>query len=300
MRVSEEYPHEDFAFVLIPSDASKPLAQLSCQAPQNQTGDLLVDHLKGFFAQGGGDVDISLLEQQATQTLSGTADTPSVSSDTLSKVAKEASVETFTLVHGTPSNRFTEILMYLDEVGMLKRLTLNTRASQYAKAAGFDPPPQFYGDVYIGRLERKPSIRNTDFLLGSDTAMDAPWLRSATMENLEHQAEMNQITGRFESQPTVDGFEAPKQEVGFNWTQTEEEIEMVLPLNDGQTSKDIKVSFNSQVIRITISGTEVITCSLFERVDVDGCTWTIETGTTRTLVVSMEKAEAALWPRLKD
>lgn len=36
---------------------------------------------------------------------------------------------------------------------MLKRLPLNKRASDYALRAGFNPPPQFYGDVFMGRVK---------------------------------------------------------------------------------------------------------------------------------------------------
>jgi hypothetical protein len=42
--------------------------------------------------------------------------------------------------------------IYLDEAGMLKKLPLNARASELALKCGFNPPPTFYGDVYVGRV----------------------------------------------------------------------------------------------------------------------------------------------------
>lgn len=300
MRYADALPPEEFTYVLIPADPSKPLEQLTHTPTSNKPGDSLVDHLKSSFAKGTKKVDLSMLQEQATQTLAGT-DAPKVSTESLTKVSEQASVEIFTVVHGGPSNKFTEVNIYLDEVGMLKRLSLNPRASAYAKAAGFDPPPQFYGDVYMGRVQRKPAMRNANFTLGSDTAMDAPWLQAATMENINHQMELNRLTGRVdELQPRVDGEGAPKKEDGYSWTQTEEELEVCVPLTDGVKSKEIKVIFHPHNLKVALPGIDPIHVNLFESVDVDGCTWTIESGKSRTLVISMEKMEGALWPRIKD
>jgi hypothetical protein len=78
---------------------------------------------------------------------------PKVSQDALLRAAEQGLVEVFTLVHPAESNKYTSVNIYLDEVGMLKRLPMNTRASELASKAGFNPPPKFYGDVFLGRVK---------------------------------------------------------------------------------------------------------------------------------------------------
>jgi hypothetical protein len=301
MRQADTVSNAEVSYVLIPADTSKPLQELNFR-PDTLPGDRLVEHLKPAFAREAQSVDIGLLQQQATQTLAASPDTPSTVSDaTLRQVASEANVETFHLVHASATNQYTDVVIYLDEVGMLKRLSLNTRASKYAYLAGFNPAPQFYGDIFIGRLQRKPTLRHKSFVLGIDTAPDAPWLQAATLENLQRQMELNRMTGRSDTQLAVAGDGQMKQEDGFSWVQTEEELEVVIPLPVKTQSKDVNVVFRPESLKATSFGKDLVMVPLFERVDVDGCTWTLESNDEcRKLVVTMEKVESAFWPRIKD
>jgi hypothetical protein len=44
-----------------------------------------------------------------------------------------------------------------------------------------------------------------------------------------------------------------------------------------------------------------LSIDLFERVDVDGCTWTMDKDkSSKKLVLTLEKAEEAMWPRLEN
>lgn len=187
-------------------------------------------------------------------------------------------------------------------VGMLKRLPLNKRVSDIAARAGFNPAPTFYGDIFIGRIQNKPTLRNLSFHLGADTDENAPWLRAAVTENLEYQLELNKITGRRDEQAGAAGSDGKtKEEDGYSWTQTERELEVSIPLPIDATSQQIKVKFNPkkmELMYLTKSHVEIL---LFERVDVDGCTWTLESGiTTKKLIITMEKLEEAFWPRIRD
>ncbi len=154
----EEY--EDLSFVHVPHDESLPLKELTMKVPKNRTasnsigtnGDLLVDELKPFFKALSKKVDMSLFQDQATKTLGSSNDDIQVSQEALQKVAEQGQVETFCLVHPMPSNKFQSVNIYLDEVGMLKRLPLNKRAADFGVRAGFNPPPKFYGDIFLGRV----------------------------------------------------------------------------------------------------------------------------------------------------
>jgi hypothetical protein len=116
-------------------------------------GDILMEELKPYFSALSKKIDLNLLRK--TQHFgSGDDGSPgAVSQDALTAVAEQGQVESFCLVQPMPSNKFTSVNIYLDEVGLLKRLPLNKRAGEIALKAGFNPAPKFYGDVYIGRLK---------------------------------------------------------------------------------------------------------------------------------------------------
>ena len=310
LREAEVLSTSPFTYALIPADRSKPLIELTASRPSNWTGgDYLMDHLKPSFRGGsnsGKEVDLSLMKQQATQTLAAASGGPSSVSDAaLQQVAQEGNVESFALVHPTNSNRFIGINVYLDEIGMLKRLPLNTRMMDFAKRAGYDPAPQFYGDVYIGRIRKELGsnrIHNQSFALGTDTDLNAAWLEQAMTDNLEYQMEMNRITGRTDLQPALDGTDGKaKQEESFIWTQTEEELEVTVPLPSDTSSKQVQVKFLPRSLCVTCAGNVKVDLQLFESIDVDGCTWTMErTSNGSNLLITMEKIEAALWSRVRD
>lgn len=316
LREAENIESRGIAYVMVPADTSKPLKELLAKCPSDwKDGDFFLEHLKPAFSGTSDSVDLTLLQQSPMATLAGTAGSPTVSDKALRDVAKQANIEVFSLVHPTESNQYTGINIYLDEIGMLKRLPLNTRASNFALLAGYSPPPQFYGDVYLGRVKKvpgarigntgKPLLQHQSFVLGPDTDFNsAPWLKQAATDNLEYQMKINQITGRSnQQQPSVDGADGKmKQEDSFSWTQTDEELEVIvsLPTTDS-TSKHLDIKFRPQSLQVSYHKNILVAMQLFERVEVDGCTWTIDRSNDNAkLIITMEKMEPALWPRIKD
>jgi len=310
----EEY--EDLLFVHVPHNESLPMKELKMKVTKNRvgkTGDQLIDELKPFFKALSKKVDIKLFQDQATKTLGSSNDGDiQVSQETLQKVAEQGQVETFCLVHPMPSNKFQSVNIYLDEVGMLKRLPMNKRAADFALRAGFNPPPKFYGDVFLGRLETKPTLKNVNFKLESDTSPHAEWMKNATMENLEYQTQMNKITGQTDQlQPSADGENgiAKTEEDGlYSWTQTDEEIEIVVPIGSGGekplTSKEIKarglkVKFFPRKLTVSFQNQELLNLNLYDSVDPDGSTWTLDVGGARSsLIITCEKNDEMSWPRI--
>jgi len=93
--------------------------------------------------------------------------------------------------------------------------------------------------------------------------------------------------------------ESSEHPLGFSWTQTEAELEVTW----STTETNCKVLFEKSKVQV-LSGKELcIDLVLFEEIDLDGCTYTWEDqrGTAeKKLVISMEKKEQALWPRIED
>jgi CS domain len=331
---SPDEVREEILYVMIPTDTSRPLQQL-------------IGHLQSAFTKKENEtIDIELLRQQqttTTQLLSTTStsmELPTVSDTTLRHVAETmASVETFTVVHPTPTNHYISIVLYLDEVGLMKRLPLNTRATDYCARAGYNPPPIFYGTVYMGRLQQqrqsqqRQTIQNRSFRLGPDTSYDAPWLQSAILSNIQHQQELNQrSTGQSYSsssdrrqQANIVGSDGNVQIAdGYTWTQTEQELEVTVTVPNNAITKLVTVKFQPLLVTVLYDREPKIAIPLFERVDVDACTWTLDDSNNnqndnnsnndnnnnqndavqednpKRVIITMEKVEEAYWPRIRD
>jgi len=292
-------------YVYIPHDTSLPMQELKVTISKSNLlrGDVLPTFLQPAFSKKSGEgIDLNLLEEQAL-TQFGSSDSLNVSSSAMEQVAQAGSVETFRLVPPVESNRYTNVNIYLDEVGLLKRLPLNTRAAKLALQCGFNPSPKIYGNVFVGRLANRPFQRNVDFGL-KDVANDADWIQKAVMENLKHQTEMNQMTGRSgDTQAAADGEDGvAKDEVGYSWTQNDEELEIIVQVDsstgdDGVvSSRDIKVLFLPKRVVLKYKGGEVVSIDLYASIDPDGCTWTLEK--KKNVVLSCEKGECTSWPRI--
>jgi len=119
------------------------------------------------------------------------------------------------------------------------------------------------------------------------------------MENLEYQTSMNSITGKTDLQPSVHGTDGvAKVENGFCWTQTLDEVEIVvsIPVDGDKLSKNsVKVHFYSQKVVIIYEAVEKLSVDFFARIDPDGSTWTVD---DTSVVVTCEKGSRMMWPRL--
>jgi hypothetical protein len=82
------------------------------------------------------------------------------------------------------------------------------------------------------------------------------------------------------------------------------EVVVSLPSKEASkevTSKELNVKFKPQFLQISCRKEPLVNLELFERVDMDGCIWTLEKGgETPKLVITMEKMEQASWPRIKN
>jgi HSP20 family molecular chaperone IbpA len=93
-----------------------------------------------------------------------------------------------------------------------------------------------------------------------------------------------------------------QQEPGYSWTQTDEELEVTLKLPDINVgSKEVEVKFRPRHLYISYRNELLVDLELFEAIDADGSTWTLDkSGDATKIVLTMEKVEQALWARIKD
>lgn len=331
-------------FVYLPHDTSKPI-QTVCLPSRlvealGPAGDIIPTYVKSFFADGrsidetifkdqaakqnllGGDMEkfaanakkgklgtVSEDESAATAAAEDEEKKTRLSSSSLMNATAGGSVETFPLVRPSKTNKNEGVYIYLDEVGMLKHLSLNTRASQLAQQCGYHPAPNFYGDVFVGRVSSKPMLHNID--IQSTDIMDTTkeWIVRAPHENVLWQQALNEATGRSgETQPNHAGTEGVAAEAtgndgcSYSWLQNEEEVELTVPLIDNDDDETvnkrlIKVSFLPQKVVVKYNSECKVEVQLYSKIDVDGCTWTLD---KKNLVITCEKArDGEIWPRLE-
>lgn len=304
-------------FVLIPHDESKPMSTVTVPASfiKEHRGDVIPNFVKPYFGANKQSIDEGLLQAQTSKQFSSgqgikgkdgkTVDMSRISASAMNAVAAEGSVETFCLTHPADTNKYTGVYIYLDEVGMLKKLPLNKRAGAIGGACGYHPAPIFYGDIFVGRTQIRPRTANVDFVAGIDTDGGSEWMRRAVSENLAWQQALNEATGKSSKlkqmeQPAHAGTDgAVAQEANFTWTQDEEEIELTVPISaDGVNKKNLKVVYKPKVVTVSYEGATIVSLDFFESVDVDGCTWTLNNDKTK-VVITCEKADPGkIWPRI--
>ncbi|GMH92114.1 hypothetical protein TrST_g11947 [Triparma strigata] len=299
----EKVEGTEFAFV--PHDTSKPIRSVFLPSVATGSGDKLPAFVKPYFADSNS-IDVNLLNEQATKQFSSGQlkgmDPSNISASAMNRVAAQGSVETFPLVHPGETNKFCGVYIYLDEVGLLKKLPPNLRASQIATSCGYAPPPNFYGDIFIGRVQTKPSMSNVDFKVGEDTDPGSVWMRRAVQENVDWQQEMNKVTNRTgELQPNKDGEGGvAKEEEGYIWTQDGEEVEIVISFKKPVDKKKVKVKCKPKTLNVTYGGEQKLDLQLYAGIDVDGLAWTCGSDAAgHMLTITMEKAEEGVsWPRV--
>mmetsp|Transcript_36940 Transcript_36940/g.72098 ORF Transcript_36940/g.72098 Transcript_36940/m.72098 type:complete len:338 (+) Transcript_36940:70-1083(+) len=283
-----------FTYVKIPADESKPFELINTKGYPAE--DCMLTLLKSAFA--GGFIDTTTAKKTALAQMG--SDVSAMGLNHLGDAAAGGVVETFALVRPAKSNDYTGVYIYLDEVGMLKQLPPNPRARSLAAACSFHGA-DFFGDVYVGRTRVQPApMTNVDFAL-SDMDSSAPWMKRAAGENYDYGLGMAEIrdsinatnpggAAQAEDESTV------KQEEGFTWSQSEEDVEINLDVGDGVKSSAIKAQFKTQAMTLTVSGEKKIDLELYDKVRPDDCSWTVSKG---KLTITLEKVVEGRWTVLR-
>lgn len=267
----------------IPADASMPIEELTADKSGGLTNDSLVAHAKQYF--GGGFCNITALTVPMA------------------------------------SNQHTACSMYtqMDANDDAKE---NRRASDLITACG-GSPTVVRGDAFCGRVkddENADVWERVDFSC-SDADPSATWCRearssgrgpSSSLQNLL-QTQMGAGPGKAPpaviSDPNMDPNNANKYGMGGSsavkelwgcWTQTDEDLEVKLPLPDNVKAKDCSITFGRNKLKASIAGKVQFEGDLFDPIDVDESTYTIQTDDgSRELCVHLSKAHSGTtWPIL--
>ena len=287
-------------YVRIPHDDSRPFEQLEAILAHDAYGDVLPDVLRPTFA-GGGAIDQRAAREQAVRQLGQKG--LEISQSALDEVAGQGATETFALVRPSDTNGHRGVYLYRDEVGLLKNLPRNARASALARACGFDGV-DFRGDLYVGAIQAEPSpTHNVDFTV-DDLDSQSAWLRAASAENVAHDQAMRQLQDAMREKGAMvgggggdDGMPGGAGE-GFAWTQTDDEVELSVDVPPGTKARDVAVHIAPGSVTVRVGGeTACAVARLFRAARPDESTWTIDGGAK--VVVTLAKVDEQVWHALE-
>ena len=251
-------------------------------------------------------------------------------SDAMLNIAADLQlVETVALLPGGPKTDHVHVNMYCDDRAISKGSPVNERACGIASTCGLNA--QVRGDVFIGRvLEDDERFERRDFTI-ADLDSGSAWVAKARSLNIEKQMSAagdgsNEMLARMQAMAgkdttvvgnprsaaagggaqvsEMDGEGVTPEGSLYSWTQTEDEVVVEVKCPVHTTTKDVKCTFGPQAIKLRVLSIEdnanedktVLEGTLFQRIDVDGSTWTIEkTGAERVLQVTLSKDKPMRW-----
>lgn len=299
-------PWSEVKYVRIPCDGSQPYEELVARFPSAElpAGDSLPELVKPRFSGAGQGLNEATLAEHARRQFGD--DAAGVNPKAMRQATIDGSVETFALARPADANRFEGVYIYLDEVGVLKQLPLNTRGSALAAACGHQGV-QLHGDLFVGRVATKPApMRNKDFTV-ADLDSESPWLKAAPGENYQYNMALQEmqdqlnVTGNVQHVNTGrKNGELPSGEAEdglYSWNQTSDEVEVSVASLAGLRGRDVAVTISrvGLVVKRKADAADLFALELFADVHTDDSTWTIGGD---GLVVTMEKAREHTWPQL--
>jgi len=229
----------------------------------------------------------------------------------LARPAASGTVETFALVR--PSKETLPLpncgtYLHLDELGVMKALPVNRRASEIARACGLEVESPFHGDVYIGRVNIGTSPVRVEDLRASELNSGSEFMLNAPSENYKSQQAMAEYEKAAKEKQV--GAKTPEEQAhieaarGWRWAQTAEEVEVEVTVPDGTAAKEVAVKFGNQSLMVSLKSapaSPLVDFRLFAPIRTDECTWTVGKGGSgaRAVQVTMEKMQPVTWDALE-
>ena len=302
-----------FAYIRIPADITSPIEECSFDKVE-LSEDKFIKHIKQYFAllspESNVDRDVLLkqLSEHAKQDISQTVD-----EQTLDQLMTMTSVDIMTVSLPVAENGFVGVSMYCDDKGRSKNLPINDRATGLVMACGL-VGQQLFGDVFVSRMfdDGENHWFRMDFTM-KDVSSTAEWVKRtaeqmsrklhsgpATLSGLANQFFANSSNGGA-STHILDNMSGPKTSGAtdsYKWYQTDDEVEISVPLVDCADKRQISVEMKPNRVRIIASGVTIIDGPLDDTIVVDESTWTFSQKDKMLQVSLSKKSSGKMWKDL--
>jgi len=305
---------ENFKYVLIPADSSQPIEEQSF--PQvDLENDLFIKMIKASFAQGNPESRVN--REQLIQQMSEHAKrdiTESVDAKTLEHLLSTTSVDILTIAVPSVENNHLGISLYCDDKGKSKSLLINSRACGLVSACGL-VGQELRGDVFLSRVfdDGDENWFRVDFGM-VDVSSGAPWVKRAAEQasrkmtsgptSLSGLAEQFLSKSGISQSPAIlSGRTEPEHAVTggtdkYRWYQTNEEIEVTIPVSEKTGKADISVDVRQKSLKVKVGDSLLIDGELFESVDSGDSTWTFSAKDSLLQLTLLKKIEGKMWADL--
>lgn len=184
-------PLLSFKFVCVFADGSIPLEEREIQIPDVPGKDvsILTETLQEHFAKDAKPLTVQQKETLRQQIASQLKTPMEITDEMIDLMTTKETVDVIQIYPNRPDDEFIGINMYCDDRGMVKKLPMNLRASEFLMVCG--KPTQVWGDAFFARVQDdgRDMFARLDFTLGDFTA-DAKWVLRAREYNFKNQQEV--------------------------------------------------------------------------------------------------------------
>jgi hypothetical protein len=254
---------DSFKFVLVSCDDKIPLKQLSASKAGGLEADELQKTAKELFSVGNSDSAgdrEQRLETLKAQLLQQGIDPATVDSNMLgagTDVANMNPIEIITLILPTAANGFIGVSMYCDSNASVKHRPVNQRATVLAQQCGL-ANLTVVGDAFFGKVydnEEFPWERRD--LSVEDLVGDGWLVRTAAVCNRGKDMSRYSTSGQMQQFMQANGgggAAAAPSDARLTWTQTDEDVDVLVALPEGAAARDIQVRFGAAGVSVTVAG----------------------------------------------
>lgn len=308
-----------FQYLFIPSDSSANVETRTGDKAGGLSNDELVESAKNyFFEQSGGAARAAALEQaspQERQQLVQNVREQQKGNPQLSQLSDEQilafvkstqanpTCEIMALTVPTKGNGYQAVSMYVSEQGE----TYNERASNLLKACGHRLPekeskqtPGVYGDIFVGRCydnEGEDEWTRADFGV-DDLNESSDWMAIAKSQGGGGGSGASNVASLSGTMGQIQAQQQQQEELGYNWDQTRDEVEMRFSVDKEVKAKQVSVKFSRSSLKVSVAGESLAEGSTGGTVVVDDCTYTLQDdsiGGRELCIVLGKQEEGKTW-----
>ena len=324
-----------FQYVFIPADNALPLEERTADKKGGLSDDELIIAAKNYFYQQTGgperaaaldtasDEEAKHLAAQIRSQATENTKLQAMSDSSIMKLIKSTQAspqcEIVAVTVPTAGNQYQSVSMYIGEQGQL----LNERATQLLLACGHQAPipegktiPGIYGDAFVGRChddEARDDWTRID-IHKEEMDLTSPWIIIAASQgggggHGKIAASLSGVMGQMQMQggaPSSSSSssslgamtpEIAQEELGYQWEQTKEEVEIKFKVTSGTKAKYCKVVFGLSTLKITVAGQTICNGKTGGNIVTDESTFTIQDeGKGRELCITLAKKDlGAIW-----
>ncbi|VWU49231.1 MYND-type zinc finger protein, putative [Hepatocystis sp. ex Piliocolobus tephrosceles] len=192
--------HDNFKYILISSDINNEVKELTFKGSEKKFQNTLCSYFKRIICDEKGKNELketikeSLIKNKNNNNEENKDKLNDISPDLIdSAVQSSQNYQIIPLTMPTKKNNFFAVNCYIDDIGRIKKLPYNSRASRICST-------EIYGDAFLSKTYDNEDFKRCDFtikeyeqFLKEPPKADNRWNQAEAMQNLLKQMESKQV-----------------------------------------------------------------------------------------------------------